>query len=320
MLYNKCFSSTRAITELKQNQIIDKEDIEVENGNEKKKYTFSDGVGTIALGMAELVATRMNRQRVPSAFQIRLGGAKGVLTVHHEMEPGTIALRPSQIKFKSESLMLEIANTAKFSCAHLNRQFVTILSSLGVPDSSFLDIQKELIASVEKMLTDSREASRVLRETSDGLGIYVSMAKMVEAGLLTRQDPYIKNLLEALRVNRLKEARKKARIPIVKGVFLMGVLDETNTLKPDQVFCQFIDGRLDKRVLEGDCLVYRSPSLHPGDVRMLKAVACPELEHLENVVVFPAKGERDIRVCAPVVILMVTVTGKLHIFNNNYDG
>ncbi|KAG2218226.1 hypothetical protein INT45_000768 [Circinella minor] len=290
----QCFSSTHAITKLEPSQIIEKEEVEVENGYERKKYTFSDGVGTIAPDLAEFVATKMNRQRVPSAFQIRLGGAKGVLTVHHDTEPGIIALRPSQIKFKSESLMLEIANTAKFSCAHLNRQLITILSSLGVPDSSFLEIQQELITSVEKMLTDSSEASRVLRETSDGLGIYVSMAKMIEAGLLTRQDPYIKNLLAALRVNRLKEARERARIPVVKGAFLIGVLDETNTLEPDQVFCQFIDGNLDKRVVEGDCLVYRSPSLHPGDVRMLNAVTCPELEHLYNVVVFPAKGERDI--------------------------
>ncbi|KAI9249731.1 RNA dependent RNA polymerase-domain-containing protein [Phascolomyces articulosus] len=266
----QCFSSTHPITMLEPNQIIKKEDVVHNN------YTFSDGVGLIAPDLAQLVAKKMNRTRVPSAFQIRLGGAKGVLTVHQGMSPKTIELRKSQIKFETEYQMLEISNTANFSCAHLNRQLFTILNSLHVPDQSFLDLQEELIASVDKMLIDPREASRVLREISDGLGIFISMAKM------------------AFRVNRLKEARKRARIPVIKGAYLMGVLDETNTLEPGQIFCPFIDGNSNNRVVKGECLVYRSPSLHPGDVRMLEAVECPQLMDLCNVVVFPAKGERDI--------------------------
>ncbi|KAI9488695.1 RNA dependent RNA polymerase-domain-containing protein [Zychaea mexicana] len=190
--------------------------------------------------------------------------------------------------------MLEINHTANYSCAHLNRQLISILSSLKVPDSVFLDILDDMVHDVDKMLTDPLQASRILRETADGLGIQHAMAKIVEAGFLQRRDPYIKNLLEAFRVARLKEARKKARIPVIKGVFLMGVLDETNTLQENQIFCKFIDGDYNEQTLTGECLVYRSPSLHPGDVRMLKAVDIPQLRDLCNVVVFPAQGERDI--------------------------
>lgn len=39
-------------------------------------------------------------------------------------------------------------------------------------------------------------------------------------------------------------------------------------------------------------LVTKNPSLHPGDVRKLIAVDVPELHHITNCIVFPAKGKR----------------------------
>lgn len=44
----------------------------------------------------------------------------------------------------------------------------------------------------------------------------------------------------------------------------------------------------------GEVLVTRSPSVHPGDIRKLKAVWKYELSHLRNVIVFSRKGQRPI--------------------------
>ena len=49
-----------------------------------------------------------------------------------------------------------------------------------------------------------------------------------------------------------------------------------------------------KEVIEGTVVVTRSPCLHPGDVRALKAVNKSELSHLENVIVFSQKGDRPV--------------------------
>jgi RNA-dependent RNA polymerase len=46
------------------------------------------------------------------------------------------------------------------------------------------------------------------------------------------------------------------------------------------------------RVIKGSVLVTRCPCLHPGDMRLLKAVNKPGLEHLFNVIVFSTKGKR----------------------------
>lgn len=52
------------------------------------------------------------------------------------------------------------------------------------------------------------------------------------------------------------------------------------------------DGRI--RVVEGVCIVGRAPALHPGDMRVVRAVNKPALRYLHNVLVFPSCGDQDI--------------------------
>jgi hypothetical protein len=63
-------------------QVMEIEDIE------RNDYCFSDGVGLISKAFAEHIAKEMDLPHVPSAFQIRSGGAKGLLCV--EPEPMTL--------------------------------------------------------------------------------------------------------------------------------------------------------------------------------------------------------------------------------------
>ncbi|KAI7881914.1 RdRP-domain-containing protein [Lichtheimia hyalospora FSU 10163] len=136
----------------------------------------------------------------------------------------------------------------------------------------------------------------MLRQNSDEDGISREMAAMVQHGFLASGDPYIAHLLHVYRLCKLKEAKKRAKIPVVKGAHLLGIMDETGTLKQDEVFCQLSDSSHTEacHVVKGECLVFRSPALHPGDARILKAVERSELKHLYNVVVFSSKGSRDV--------------------------
>ena len=45
-------------------------------------------------------------------------------------------------------------------------------------------------------------------------------------------------------------------------------------------------------VLIGTVVVTKNPCMHPGDVRKFEAVDVPELHHLKDCIVFPAKGKR----------------------------
>ncbi|CEG64383.1 hypothetical protein RMATCC62417_01363 [Rhizopus microsporus] len=289
----QCFSSTRPICRLEADEVQFIDDV-VYNG-----YTFSDGVGRIAPSLAEQVATQMDLRHIPSAFQFRLGGAKGVLTVDKSLENGRVKvqLRPSQIKFKSEHLTLEVIRTSTYIHGYLNRQVITLLSALGVRDEVFLKLMDNMLHDIDKILRKPEEAVRVLLSNTDEAGTAPTMASIIQAGFLERQDPYIKNLLNLFRVNILKDLKKKAKILVPQGAFLLGVMDETNTLEEGEIFVQIWDSSSTgtiKQIITKECVVFRNPCFHPGDIRVVQAVDRPNLHHLVNVVVFSSKGYRDI--------------------------
>jgi RNA dependent RNA polymerase len=236
---------------------------------------------------------------LPSAFQFRLGGAKGVLTLTTDTDDRReIQLRPSQIKFNTEHSILEVIRPSNYIPLYLNRQAITILSSLGVSDGVFLDMVTSMLSSMNRMLSNAPEAIRILQANVDEYGTAKSMAHILSAGFLERKDPYILNLLNLFRMSQLKDLKKKAKIIVPQGAYLLGVMDETNSLKENEVFVQISAGTNDsknhRQIIVSDCILFRNPCFHPGDIRVVQAVDYPALHHLVNVIVFPAQGYRDL--------------------------
>ncbi len=74
----QCFSTTKKVTELDRSIVYQGlEDVE-RNG-----HVFSDGCGWISEELASNVAGYFNHGKI-SAFQIRVGGAKGILAVNRD--------------------------------------------------------------------------------------------------------------------------------------------------------------------------------------------------------------------------------------------
>lgn len=73
-------------------------------------------------------------------------------------------------------------------------------------------------------------------------------------------------------------------------------MDETGILQEDEVYVPLrIEGGA--KLVQGDLVVTRSPALHPGDVKVARAVDVPAdspLRDLYNCIVFSSKGTRDI--------------------------
>ena len=67
---------------------------------ERNGYCFTDGVGSISPQLAVEIAKSFG-QEFASAFQFRLGGAKGMLQIDRQIPGREVWLRPSQIKFES---------------------------------------------------------------------------------------------------------------------------------------------------------------------------------------------------------------------------
>lgn len=306
----QCFSTTREVRTVKVPAVVSIPDIE--NGD----YCFTDGVGKISMFLADMAANEMGLgfQIRPSAYQFRMGGCKGVLAVWPDAKKSEIHIRKSQTKFESDSHGLEIIRCAQFASATLNRQTVTILSSLGVKNEAFVALLHKHLDAHTKAELDSRDAITLLRRHVDENQTTLTLAKILLHGFMESevQEPFVLSILTLWKIWSLKLVKEKARIPVEKSAFVLGCADETGTLrghskategskvkdvsKLPQIFLQVSDAEEPQKstVVTGVCIVGRNPSLHPGDIRVVEAVDVPALRHLRDVVVFPTRGDRDV--------------------------
>ncbi|KAK0723826.1 RNA dependent RNA polymerase-domain-containing protein [Apiosordaria backusii] len=304
----QCFSTTRALRGGTSPLIVFIDDINTED----KKYCFTDGVGKISPILARLIAEDWKVYPPPSAYQFRMGGCKGVLVDWKDAKGMEVHIRPSQEKFSAVYNGLEVVKCSSFSCATLNRQTITILSALGVPDHVFVDLMREQLSKFDAAMTDGKSAVDMLTSYVDENMTTISIARMIKSGFMDSNEPFVKTILQLWRSWSIKTLKEKAKLAVDKGAFLLGCVDETGTLRGHskategqqkisqdqlpQIFLQIPD-RDDPtgyKVITGLCIVGRNPSLHPGDIRVVEAVDVPALRHLRDVVVFPLKGDRDI--------------------------
>ncbi|PIA29089.1 hypothetical protein AQUCO_06300045v1 [Aquilegia coerulea] len=272
------FSSSKQTLSVHKEEMEIISDVKIETDG--VEYVFSDGIGKICPKFAQKVAKKCDiKSHTPSAFQIRYAGYKGVVAV----DPTSVtklSLRKSMRKYTSDNTELDVLSWSKFQPCFLNRQLITLLSTLGVQDQVFEKKQREA------------GNVNVLRE-------------MLMCGYKPDAEPYLSMMLQIVHTSKLLELRKKSRICISDGRSLMGCLDETRTLEYGQVFVQVSRvGRKQNhgnawsgsdqhtRIVEGTVVVAKNPCLHPGDVRVLGAVNVPALQHMMDCVVFPQKGSR----------------------------
>uniref|UniRef100_A0A1D1Y120 RNA-dependent RNA polymerase n=1 Tax=Anthurium amnicola TaxID=1678845 RepID=A0A1D1Y120_9ARAE len=273
---------------------------DVKNG---EGYVFSDGIGKISAEFARRVAIKCNlKSETPSAFQIRYGGYKGVVAVD-KRSTMKLSLRKSMCKFESDNTKLDVLSYSKYQPCYLNRQLITLLSTLGVRDQVFEMKQEAAVNELDEILTDPLKAQEVLETMFPGEMTNI-LKEMLLCGYKPDMEPFLSMMLQTFRASKLWDLRTRTRIFLPKGRAMMGCLDETSTLQYGQVFVgcrQFKDSDLymfsrseseHQTVVLGRVIVAKNPCLHPGDVRILLAVDVPELHHMVDCVVFPQKGKR----------------------------
>eukprot|EP00210_Caulerpa_lentillifera_P002746 g2625.t1 len=272
---------------------------ETESDIIRNKFTFSDGIGLIASSTAEKVMKKLKLQTLPSAFQIRLGGCKGMLTVWSDefmRQKGyyqNIVVRESMLKFTSNHMSLEVLEKTKPLRLHLNHQVIMLLNNVGVPDDTFMKLLQKDIDDLSTMFSDEIAAKEVLKSI---VARQVKDLETVKFGFTT--DPFFRELMMAFYRVKMKDLRVRSRVRMdpSKARVLMGVLDETGTLEPGQVFIQISKHldfpKSDLRVIQSPIVIMKNPCIHPGDVRTFKGVNLPQLKHLYDCVVFPQKGDR----------------------------
>ena len=293
-------------------------------------FDFSDGCGLISLKLAKLVQKELKIDGpCPSVFQIRycgrvtpLGGqrqsrkvtgggyvCKGILLVDpRDNETLRIQVRSSMLKIKSSRIacdklqnILGVCDYSQSSCGRLGQQLVCLLSDT-VTRKDFMKIQKEFLDSVEAALKDPFAMSWILAMDRRKASWRSFQELLLKSGKDAREEyqrkdapkEYIK-CAKAVTNSRQLPSSSKVQIPLATSRTLFGA-----------VFPEILSDELN----EGECVVLiesgllnttehvivsRSPSYHPGDVRVLRLVSLPDGHpclSLRNCILFSTKGSR----------------------------
>lgn len=303
---SQAFTATDACI-IEVEEIIPMRDVEVMFGGQK--YCFTDGVGTLSPELAKEIWKHLKRTKrrarslkgFPKAFQVRLGGSKGMLSVDYRMQGCLIGLRDSMTKFDApHSTAIEIARSFDRPTPYfLNRPLITLMEGLGVSFEIIKHFQDIAVQHAQKAALSLEHAADLLE--THGLGasfrlpsVLNSLNKLGIRSLI--QDSFYSKMMEFAINHVLRLLKNHARIPIPGAWTLVGVADVHGYLRPNEIYA-YVKPLNGKCVyLEGDVLISRSPTIHPGDIQVVRAVGQPPpgtpyaLEPLENTVVFSVKG------------------------------
>ncbi|PWY94616.1 rna-dependent rna polymerase [Aspergillus sclerotioniger CBS 115572] len=268
-----------------------------------KSRVFSDGVGTLSWDVAEFIWSNIPvKKGYPTCFQIRLGGAKGMLAVDSRLSGPRINIRPSMIKFNGEMKDLEVCDMAsKPVRLVLNRQMIKILEDMGTADDWFFGLQNAAVAHLRQVTASAHNTEVFIKKQAvgDSIGLFRIYRQCHLLQLDYKKEPFLRSLVEAVVLKELRLLKHKARIPVSEGITLFGIMDETGFLEADQVYVTYnpVKGRHAPPPKAGKLLVTRSPALHDGDIQYAYNVIPPAehpLSELTNCIVFSSKGDRDI--------------------------
>ena len=304
--WSQAFSATNPSVTLLQDEILPIEDRESHTGS-----NFTDGCATISPELSRAVWKRLHQSRgrdfrskvVPSVFQFRLGGAKGVVIQDLTLPGRVICLRPSQTKFDAPGVLtLDIQSTSlRPKAMYLNRPLITLLEHLGVEQSAITELQAAAICDVQAIRTSLARASNLFMQHGFGSSfrlpsLFNNIVKLLKLDIEDQSYPnYLPNKLIAdalycAAVHTLRELKHRAHILVPASVTLLGAADEWNCLEEGEIYATVYYEKTGKTVpITGKVLITRSPQVHPGDVQYVTAVRKPELSHLTNVVIFSCK-------------------------------
>lgn len=268
---------------------------------------FSDGVGTLSRSLLKDIhaALPLNRDTT-TCFQIRWGGAKGMLSLDSTIKGTVMRIRPeSMIKFVSEDLRyLEICDMGnKPIPLVLNRQLIKILEDMGVKEKWFMKIQSHELERLRMITAHVHNTIIFLRKqkVAEQVNFSKFIRRLHKLDIDYRKDSFLCSVVENVVLREVRLLKHKARIPVEKGVTLFGVVDEYGFLEEDEIYFTFekkkFAGSRQSPRLNQPVLISRSPALHPGDIQMKFSRTPPPnhpLRALSNCVVFSQKGERDL--------------------------
>ncbi|KAK3748423.1 hypothetical protein QZH41_005767 [Actinostola sp. cb2023] len=283
-------------------EVTEEQDLFAENGK-----CFTDGCGGISEELSKLLYGEISNplessNYLPAVYQIRYQGYKGVLALDPKLEGKAIKVRPSMKKFEtSVHDRIGVCGYSKpHTFGHLNRQFLMLLSGLGVPNTVFEEKQQSHFEMVKTMSVKPENAIQVLQWQNK---FEVAQRLMKQAGSVKSpgDDEYMRKVQRCIHSvqSKLVSESGRLRILIPESRNIYGVCDQTGCLEYGECFLRITDANVGyPKTIKGQVVVCKNPCYLLGDVRVLKAVddtdkpATRDLNHLVDCIVFPVCGKR----------------------------
>ncbi|CAM4932198.1 unnamed protein product [Rotaria socialis] len=293
-----CFTSTIATVQVPGDKVLIGEDIEI-NVNDRT-LLFTDGCGTMSVGLRDKIKNKLCIRDEFSAVQFRYNGAKGVVSISPDIKKGfDLFIRPSMNKFKSAHRCFEKCKISAPRTTYLNRQAILLLSYRKISDCSFLILQQQNHLILIRCLLRNSDAEKLIIEK---IPRWFLPADIHIANIDYIHEPFFRQLIinGCLQSTRDLLQRTRIRIPPNKGRNMFGIADEYKVLKADEVFIQYTilyevrNNQKRRTEILDQCkvVITKNPCHHPGDIRTFTAVNYPQLRHLKDVVVFSQQGDR----------------------------
>ncbi|KAF2878599.1 RNA dependent RNA polymerase-domain-containing protein [Massariosphaeria phaeospora] len=293
------FSSAEMALTLQPDRCEDIDDIKYND------YIFTDGCGLISEQLAKQLVQRQNivfrgKRYLPSVYQIRYRGYKGVLTLDKTLHGQILILfRHSMRKFKDASdLSFSVVDYARpYAFGYLNDEVIVLLRTLGISQETLLKKQDQHLQFLLNVRRGDCRAAFQFLSYCDRLDL---AEKLLFSGIEVVTDT-LKSLVKQEYTRMLnKREEQRCRILIPKSRLLFGVCDpfskngQHGKLKEGECFVRItLDGDGNPAtIVDTEVLVTRNPCLHPGDLQKFKAVNIPELSHLVDCIVFSTRGKR----------------------------
>lgn len=251
-----------------------------EYGQSSEPRVMNDGCARISLGACRLIWERLGASGpIPSAFQARINGAKGVWirsaptdSITPEDNDIWIEINDSQKKFDphdedisqqydSHRWTFEVVQFShKLSSTALHLAFVPILHDRGVKleDMQRLVIQElddenhDLLLAVTNPLymrswINERFANSEERRRTDGLRWQASLPKTLaekivlclEAGFEPMKLPYLANAIERIAQLYFSRVMQSLAVRVGRSAMALGIADPKGVLMPGQVHFAF---------------------------------------------------------------------------------
>lgn len=254
---------------------------------------MNDGCALMSLGAAQEIWRLYKKEtgrndRIPTVFQARIGGAKGLWFVRAESYSQNtggsdiwIEISDSQLKFQPhpDDLSDESYDPARLAfelvdyssspaLSDLHVSFISIMVDRGVPLSTIENIiiqrldreRNQLLAMlldpvgmygrIHKQGAGSQSSEGMLWQAALPLVLGDRIKLLLESGFSPTEEPYLgQTICRFINKQQLWE-EAKLRIPLGKATFLYGIADPLGVLAPGEIHVQFSTWFIDEMTEE----------------------------------------------------------------------